>query len=145
VTYWRLFYHIVWGTKNRSPQLDDERGKLLRQAFVEVAGERETLIHAIGWMPDHVHLAVSIPPKVAVSDVVQRLKGVSSHRVNQSGGDAFKWQQDYGIVSFSESKLPTVVAYIQNQRAHHADNTLIAALEHVRQPESLSNRIEHHP
>ncbi len=145
MTYWRLFYHVVWGTKDRLPLLDDERGKLLRQAFVEVAGERETLIHAIGWMPDHVHLAVSIPPKVAVSDVVQRLKGVSSHRVNQSGGDAFKWQEDYGIVSFSESTLPTVAAYIQNQRAHHTDNTLISALERFRQPDAISKQADRRP
>jgi putative transposase len=134
----------VWGTKDRLSLLDDERGTTLRQALIEVAGEQEVLMHAVGWMPDHVHLAVSIPPKLSVSDIAQRFKGVSSYRFNQVGGDAFKWQQGYGAISFSESKLPTVIAYIENQRTHHAERTLIPALERFRQLESAPGQRDQH-
>ena len=33
---------------------------------------------------------------------------------------ALEWQTGYGVVSFGAKDLPWVVAYIQNQREHHA-------------------------
>jgi len=102
--------------------------------MVEVAGGHDCLIHAIGWMPDHVHLTLSIPPRVAIADLSQRLKGTSSRRINEHGGNAFAWQSGYGVISLSESKLPIVIDYIDNQPTHHADRTLVPALERMQAP-----------
>ena len=98
MSYWRLYYHIVWGTKGREPFLDDQRAKIVEQSVVAVAAEFDALVHAMGFMPDHVHVAISIPPDTSVSDVVQRIKGLSSFRINRAKeGDAgsFKWQPEY--------------------------------------------------
>ena len=131
MTYWRLFYHLVWGTKDRIDLIDDQRGEVMRKAFAAVSTDQDVLIHSIGWMPNHVHLAVSIPPKIAVAEFAQNLKGASSFRINQAGGNAFKWQPGYGVVSFNERLLPTVITYIGNQRTHHAEATLIPSLERL--------------
>ncbi len=75
---------------------------------------------------DHVRVALSIPPKRAVAEMVGQLKGGSSHFVPHEIAPevGFAWQREYGALSFSERGLPKVVAYIRNQRQHHAADTL---------------------
>jgi putative transposase len=88
--------------------------------------------HAIGIMPEHVHFAVSIQPKQAVSDVIRRLKGGSSHAVYEARGmtyPRFSWQPDYGAITFGERSLDQVVEYIRNQPLHHAEHSLWESLE----------------
>ena len=136
MTYWRLFYHFAWGTKNRVETINEQRFEIARGTFAAVCTSHDVLIHAIGWMPDHIHLAVSIPPKVAIADVAQQLKGTSSFRINEAGGDTFAWQPGYGVVSFNERLLPTVIEYIEHQREHHARKSLIPALERLHIPET---------
>jgi len=138
--YWRLFYHLVWGTKDRLELIDHERAEVMRNAFAAVSTDHGVFIHAIGWMPDHVHLAVSIPPKIAVADYSQSLKGTSSFRINQAGGNAFKWQPGYGVITFNERLLPTVSEYIENQQEHHDRKSLIPALERLDQPDTPRGR-----
>jgi putative transposase len=89
--------------------------------------------HAIGLVADHVHVALTIPPTVAVADALSRLKGASSHLVGQRLPQAigFAWQAEYGALSLTERALPTVIAYVQNQKQHHAANTLIHGLERI--------------
>jgi putative transposase len=96
------------------------------------AEDLDLIPHAIGVMPDHVHFAVSIPPKVSVADVIRRLKGGSSHAVNVARGMSYPrlwWQSDYGAATFGERSLDQVVAYLRNQRQHHSDVSLWKELE----------------
>ena len=82
----------------------------------------EAIVHALGGTTDHVHLAVSVPPKVALANFIGDVKGHASYYVNhfiQPGFD-FYWQSEYGILSFGEKNLPTIVRYIQRQKEHHA-------------------------
>ena len=61
--YWRLFYHITWGTKNRLALIEPAWESDLYGYLWGKATALECIPHAIGGMPDHVHLAISIPPK----------------------------------------------------------------------------------
>jgi hypothetical protein len=40
------------------------------------------------------------------------------------GGDWFQWQAHYGAVAISPEEIKTVVAYIANQKRHHAEGSL---------------------
>jgi putative transposase len=96
---WRFFYHVVWATKNREPAIGELEETEIRRPLVMTAEDLDLIPHAIGMMPDHVHFAVSIPPQLPVADVVRRLKGGSSHAVNEARGmtyPRFWWQPDYG-------------------------------------------------
>ncbi|CAN5457232.1 hypothetical protein BH09CHL1_BH09CHL1_14020 [soil metagenome] len=108
---WRLFYHTVWATHSRLPLLDEHLAETVRQSIAAVSTSHRSLIHAIGIMPDHVHVAISIPPAKSISIVMQGLKGVSSKRINLNGTDfgEFRWQTEYGVLSFAENALPAVV------------------------------------
>jgi hypothetical protein len=49
-----------------------------------------------------------------------------------------QWQGGYGVVSFGTRDLPWVVAYIENQREHHARGTIHERLERVEKMESVA-------
>jgi putative transposase len=130
MSYWRLFYHAVWSTKDRQPLIDPGWGKELYGYLWGKATALECIPHAINGMPDHLHIVLSIPPRLAVAEVIGQLKGAGSHHVNEShfrGG--FAWQGEYSVFSISESALEKIVSYINKQKQHHADRTLIDILE----------------
>jgi REP element-mobilizing transposase RayT len=77
-------------------------------------------------------LAVTLAPTIGISELIGQLKGASSHEVNErQGRKAIQWQAGYGIVSFGTKDLPWVVEYIRNQKAHHANGTIVDRLERI--------------
>src|SRR5688572_6461733 len=105
--HWRLFYHLVWATHDRCPLLSTPATmQAVERSLGGICQDLQIKVHAIGTMPDHVHLACSIPPSVSVASAVKRLKGVSSHDLNQTIYSkteiVFAWQAEYGVYSFSE-------------------------------------------
>jgi len=97
------------------------------------AEQLAVLVHEIGCADDHIHLVVSIPPRVSVADCVRKLKGASSHYVNANGelDWHFQWQAGYGVVSLGERSLPRARSYVGNQRAHHSEGGMISYLERI--------------
>lgn len=131
--YWKLYYHFIWGTKDRLPLIDAALEPDLYCAVAAKAKDMGGFVHAIGGTQEHVHLAVSVPPKIALAKFIGEVKGNSSHFINYmiQPGFEFHWQSEYGVLSFGEKNLPVVVRYIQNQKQHHAEGSLIAAMERL--------------
>ena len=131
--YWKLYYHFIWGTKKRLPLIDSDFEPELYKVIAAKAQEMGGFVHALGGIENHVHLAVSIPPKIAPAKFIGDVKGNSSHFVNYMIEPDFEfyWQNEYGVLSFGERNLATVVGYIHNQKQHHADGTLITAMERM--------------
>ncbi len=134
--YWRLFYHITWGTKHRLPLVDPTWEENLHAYLWGKSVALECVPHAINGMSDHIHVVVSIPPKLAVATIIGKLKGSSSHHINHAilREKGFTWQAEYCVVTFSERHLSDVVAYVQNQKQHHSDSSLWENLEHIPSP-----------
>jgi REP-associated tyrosine transposase len=127
---WRLFYHAVWGTRNRLALIDPAWEKDLYGYIWGRAITLDCIPHAIGGMPDHLHIVISIPPKLSVASLIVQLKCASSHHINENYADgSFLWQAEYGVLSISENSLATVVDYVNGQKKHHAFHTLIDAME----------------
>ena len=131
--YWRLHYHLVWATFKREPMIDAERERVIYRSLFGKAKELGLIIHALGNIEDHIHVVVSIPPKILVSDCLRHFKGASSFYINQMPGSRshFKWQEGYGAISMGERSLPTVIAYVKNQKQRHRDSTEIAIYEYM--------------
>ena len=129
--YWKLYYHFIWGTKNRLPLIDSTIERELYRAIAAKVKNMDGFVYAIGGIEDHVHLAASVPPKVAPAKFIGDVKGNSSHYINYvvKPDFEFHWQDEYGLVSFGEKNLSGVIRYIHNQKQHHADRTLIVAME----------------
>jgi putative transposase len=131
--FWRLYYHIVWATYNREPLIGPELEEELYGYLTGKAVALESILHAIGGTLDHVHVVVSVPPKVALATFIGTIKGSSSYHVNHLPGAAgnFGWQDEYGVVSFAERHLPQVIRYVQRQKEHHQTGRLWSLLERV--------------
>ncbi len=136
MSFWRLYYHLVWATKERQPFITPELEQELYGYIIGKANALGCITHAIGGIEDHIHLVESIPPKHAIKYFVQQVKGSSSHHLNYgvfSGGAKFQWQRGYGVFSLGSKQLPKAVAYVVNQKEHHQRGDLISALEHYDQ------------
>jgi putative transposase len=137
--YSEINLHIVWHTKNSYPLLTPDIELLafryLKKRIVETPG---AFVHEIGGIETHVHLVVTVPPTLLISEFIGKLKGGSSHDVNQALGGRQKelqWQTGYGVVSFGSRDLPWVVEYVRNQREHHVRGTAQERLEQITQEE----------
>ena len=127
--YWRLFYHIVWATKHRLPLISPEVEAVTYPVIAEKARELGVIVYALNGIEDHVDIAVAARPNLAPATIVGQLKGRSSRVASRHFGSEFKWQTGYGVHSFGEKHLPWVVEYIERQKEHHAERTVVAQLE----------------
>jgi putative transposase len=136
--YSEINLHVVWHCKNSSPlltpQVEPIAHRFLKKRIIETPG---AFVHEIGGIETHVHIAVTVPPTLLISEFIGRLKGGTSHDVNQQFGrqKVLEWQNGYGVVSFGTRRLDWVVEYIRNQREHHANGTVHDRLERVTQEE----------
>ncbi|HEV2851493.1 MAG TPA: IS200/IS605 family transposase [Thermoanaerobaculia bacterium] len=120
-TFTNLLYHIVFSTKHRVPAIHkDLRERLYEYIGGIVRGEGGVLLE-IGGISDHVHLLTKLKADTAASVMVRLIKSNSSRWLHQLDlpMSRFDWQTGYGAFSVSESQLPKVRRYIQNQESHH--------------------------
>jgi REP element-mobilizing transposase RayT len=123
-TFSSLSYHLVFSTKERLPLLTR---RIRSDVFFYIGGIVRGIggvALAVGGMPDHVHLVVALPTSVAVADAVRTVKANSSKWINeQQATSRFGWQAGYGAFSVSQSLVPVVVQYAENQALHHRRRT----------------------
>jgi len=134
VPYSRLYYHFVWATKDRLPLITTGNRELILKCIAAKVNELNGILHALSAMEDHIHLVATVPPSVSLSNFIAQVKGGASHLANHSEGadsQPFNWQTEYGVLSVSESHLPAVVRYVQDQERHHAQNRLDRKLESI--------------
>ncbi len=76
-------YHIVWVPKYRYKVLRGKIRERIRAIIRQVCSELGVEIITGVLSTDHVHMLVEIPPHIAVSKFVQRVKGRSSRKIQQ--------------------------------------------------------------
>ena len=108
--------HIVFSTKQREPLIGQQ--ERLWTYLGGIAKGVKAIPMAIGGMPDHVHVLVSLPADMSIAKFVNVLKSNSSKWMNEQGR-GFNWQQGYAAFSVSTSNLASVTEYIENQAEHH--------------------------
>ncbi len=90
-------YHLVWITKYRYRILRGELQRRVRVIIAQVAEESGVKILNGVVSSDHIHLFVSIPLQLPVSEFVKRAKGRSSRKVQQEFPELRKryWGQHF--------------------------------------------------
>jgi len=140
--YSEMNLHLNWHTKNSAPLLTAEVEALAHRCLRErPIGTEGIFVHEIGGTDTHVHLCVTLPPTILISDFVGQLKGASSYEVNRRLGlrsKVLQWQTGYGVVSLGTKDIPWLKRYIQNQRQHHAQGTVHERLERTAESEGTS-------
>jgi putative transposase len=97
------------------------------------AKDLDLKIHTAGNVKDHIHIVISIPPKIAIADGVRHLKGASAFSINhmQVSDGQFKWQAGYGALTVSEDSLATAAHYAAHQKEHHQSRTIMDVYERM--------------
>ena len=133
--YSEINLHLTWHCKESAamltPQVEPVAHRLIRERIIKTPG---VYVHEIGGTDTHVHVAVTIPPTLLISEFVGQLKGATSHEVNEQfalRGKVLQWQAGYGAVSFGARDLGWVKQYIENQRPHHAAGKTQDRLERI--------------
>jgi len=120
-----LNYHLVFVTKYRRRPITKRVRLFLKGIFAEVCADFGGTLDEMDGEGDHLHLFVSMPPKVAPATLVNSLKGVSSRHVRRQRfpevrqalwGEHF-WSPSYFVSSTGGATLAKVKAYIQKQRS----------------------------
>ena len=120
-TYTSLYIHCIFSTKHRLPLIIPEIQDRLWPYLVGIARQNNMKALAVGGIPDHIHMLLSLPATLAVSKGIQIIKGNSSKWMNDTFtvSSPFSWQKGYGAFSVSTSMLQTMIRYINNQGEHH--------------------------
>jgi len=130
-SYSRVWVHLVWGTLNRERMLEREARKKVSLYLHEYAKSKEIPLLVNYVNADHVHALIDLSTGQTIEQVVQLLKGSSSHWINEHSlvAGKFAWGRGYGAFSVSQSALETVVAYINGQEEHHRNKTFTEEYE----------------
>lgn len=119
-----LHAHIVFMTKYRCGVISDRVRETLRQAAIDVCAAMRVTLRAFDGEDDHIHILVEYPPSLALTRLVNSLKGVSSRRVRQRKfpevtktlwGEHF-WSPSYFVSSCDGAPIEIVRQYVENQR-----------------------------
>jgi len=121
-----IYLHFVWATHSRQPLISPE---IEREVYRCIQMEAQSMgcdVLALNGTPDHVHLFVKMPTKLAPAQIAQQVKGVSTAFVRDQlkPVQRFGWQDGYGVFSISRSHLKRVVKYVDNQKQHHASGKI---------------------
>lgn len=130
-SYSQLYYHFVWSTKNRKKLIKPDWENHLYGLIKEKCTEYGYDFVCVGGISDHVHLLVRLSPDIPPAIIAQKLKGVSSHFINNKSltKEKFSWQEGYGVFSVSNKDVKGITQYIKKQKQHHKDKTIKENIE----------------
>ncbi len=113
-------YHIVWITKYRYKVLRGAVRARVREIARQVCEELGVTIISGVLSADHVHMFVSIPPHRAVSEVMRRIKGRTSRKIQMEYPELGKkywgrrfWARGYFCTTSGAVDEQTILQYIE--------------------------------
>lgn len=130
MSYTNLVYHIVSRTYRSEPTIIEENERELYAYIMGTVNNLKGKLYRIGGMPDHIHMLVSVPPTMALSGFMRRVKRSSSEwLITNTHFPSFAgWGQSYAAFTYSRADIPAVKNYIINQKNHHRAVTLESEL-----------------
>lgn len=122
-----IHVHLVFVTKCRRDVFTNMILQDMRDIFASVCKDFEAELIEFDGEDDHVHLLVNYPPKVAVSKLVNSLKGVSSSLIRKKYYASIKkklwggalWSPSYFAGSCGGAPIEVIRKYIEQQKTPH--------------------------
>jgi putative transposase len=117
-----MHVHLVFVTKYRRKVFTKQQLDYMQTIFSDVCENFETELVEFDGEKDHVHLLVNYPPKVAISKLVNSLKGVSSRMLRKEFDSIHRfywkgmlWSPSYFAGSCGGAPIDIVKQYIEQQ------------------------------
>ena len=122
-------YHLVWITKYRKPVMRGEIGMRLRELIRQTCATLDVQIEKGHIAADHIHLLVSVPPNISVSELMQRVKGRSSRlmlneytELKRQFWGQHLWARGYFAASTGNVTDEIIKQYIESQGTELTDD-----------------------
>ncbi|XXG31486.1 MAG: IS200/IS605 family transposase [Ferrovum myxofaciens] len=119
----KMHVHLVFVAKYRRKVFDGDAIDRMRRMFGKVCEDMEASLVEMDGEDNHVHLLVEYPPKLAVSVLVNSLKGVSSRLLRKERPDLKKrywknvlWSPSYFASSCGGAPIGIIKQYIEQQQ-----------------------------
>ncbi|MFF3672041.1 IS200/IS605 family transposase [Microtetraspora malaysiensis] len=121
---YNLHAHLVFVTRYRRGAFTDEMLARCEEIMREVCADFEVELREFNGEHDHVHLLIHYPPKVALSKLVNSLKGVSARLLRKEYAehvrtylwDGHFWSGSYFAGSVGGPPLTALKQYIEQQQ-----------------------------
>ncbi len=118
-----MHVHLVFVTKYRRKIVDQDAIEKLRGYFARVCADFDVERVEMDGERDHVHLLINYPPKLAISNLVNSLKGVSSRLLRRDRPDIAQrdyykgvlWSPSYFAGSCGGAPISIIRQYIEQQ------------------------------
>jgi len=119
----KMHVHLVFVAKYRRKVFDGDAIDRMRRMFGKVCEDMEASLVEMDGEDNHVHLLVEYPPKLAVSVLVNSLKGVSSRLLRKERPDLKNrywknvlWSPSYFASSCGGAPISIIKQYIEQQQ-----------------------------
>lgn len=125
----RLTVHLVWSTKYRYRVLEGDLKVRCRSILIQICEAEDVRILKGVVSTDHVHMHVEYRPSQSISDLVRRLKGRSSRKLQQEFPELGKrywgrhfWAIGFGCWSTGNITDEMVNEYLEHHRRPEGDD-----------------------
>ena len=117
----RLTAHIVWSTKYRYSVLEGDIQLRCRSILVQVCDAEDVVILKGVVSKDHVHMHIEYRPSQSMSDLVKKLKGRSSRKLQQEFPELRKryWGQHFWAIGFGCWSTGNITDKMVNEYLEH--------------------------
>ncbi|WP_456471316.1 IS200/IS605 family transposase [Caminibacter sp.] len=121
-----LHAHLVFTPKYRKKIFTKEHLETMKEVFENVCKKMDCELVEFNGETDHVHLLIEYPPRLALSKIVNSLKGVSSRILRKKypvfkkeywGDNVSLWSRSYFVASVGGAPIEILKEYIENQKA----------------------------
>ena len=127
-TVYDIKYHIVWITKYRKQILRADIAHMVRELTREICRSHDVEIMKGNVSRDHVHIFVSVPPHISVSQLVQSIKGKTSRKLlmefktlSRAFWGRHIWARGYFVASSGNVTDEVIIKYIEQQNIEPPD------------------------
>lgn len=118
-----LHAHVIFVTKYRGKVFDSEILDKMQELMKRICDDHEVVLKEFNGESDHVHLLIEYPPKLALSKLVNTLKGTSSRELKRSFPELNQvawrknalWSPSYFVGSVGGAPLEFLKQYIEQQ------------------------------
>jgi putative transposase len=124
-TFSQIYIQVVFAVKGRENLIDNEWKEELHKyisGIIAAKGQKAIIVNGVS---DHIHCFIGLKPSIAISDLVRDIKNNSTNFINERKfiKGKFRWQEGFGVFSYSQSQINDVYNYILNQEEHHRKKT----------------------
>jgi len=123
--YSRCWLHLMWGTDGMEKIIPKDVRIALSEYLYQIAEYKNMDMKANYVSADHVHCLLDLPANRTAQDAVALFKQGTAIWVNKHGlvRPNFRWEDEYGAFSVSQSRLEETIQYILAQKEFHRNRS----------------------